>query len=190
MKIRSLPPMLTEIVHTALLACDKTKYSVYGACPACGGTLSGYDSRKRRFAVLREEGEEIPVEVILQRSYCSSCGKIVVPEGPFYPKTRIGSPVVDLTRVFAGMMPPGRVAARLGQMGIMVDRGSVREYISGDFPAVPSIAGFGMAIPVTIISLSGLAGSVQENRAVTGEDILAACNFPARYGMGQRDTPG
>jgi hypothetical protein len=177
--------MLGGIVQAALKVCDGTEYFTRGSCSACGGTLSGYDTRAKRFALLRDEDGDHPVEVILHRAYCLSCGKIVHPEEPFYPGTRAGSPVIDLCRVFSETMPYGRVAARLGQLGIAVDRWSVRAYCRTPHIPPPAIAAFGLRLPVSVISLSSLTGSVHETGQICGEDILAACYHPSRAGRGR-----
>jgi len=172
--------MLGGIVHAALRMCNGTEYVTVGPCKICGGTLSGYDMRRKRFAILHEDDGDHIIEVIIRRAYCRSCGKIVVPEEPFYPGTRIGSPVVDLCRAFADTMPYSRVATRLGLMGIVVDRWSVRAYCRPPCIPPPTIKAFGLKIPVSIISLSTLAGSLMESGQTSGDDVLAACFFPSR----------
>lgn len=180
MRLRPVPPMLVGIVQTALQECDKTEYFVKGPCSYCSGTLSGYDTRTRRFAILCDEETDRPVAVFLQRAYCRSCGRIAVPEEPFYPGTRIGSPVVDLCRALADTMPCGQVATRLGQMGVRVDRWSVRSYVQRQCAPPPTVTVFGMKIPVSIISLSALAGTHRDASRTKGEDVLTACFFPSR----------
>jgi len=173
--------MLAGIVSTALSVCDRTEYSVPGSCPSCGGILSGYDTRKRRFAVLYEDDRETTIDVIIHRSYCRSCGRIAVPDDPFYPGTRMGSPVVDLCRSFAATMPCSRVSTRLAQMGVIVDRWTVRSYCRAPLPQPPVVPVFGMQVPVSIISLSSFAGMPDKAGRINGEEILAACRFPAQW---------
>jgi hypothetical protein len=176
--------MLTQVVHTALQLCEGAEFFL-GAdkCKSCGGTLSGYDTRKKRFAILRDSDGVHSVEVSLHRAYCRSCGKVWMPEEPFYPMTRVGSPVVDLCRAFSISMPYGQVATRLAQMGIEIDRGSVRSYCLSPLPSPTTIAVFGIDIPVSIISLSSLAGNQYEGGRVRGEDVLSACNYPSRNNL-------
>jgi hypothetical protein len=181
MKLRPVQPLLSGIVNTALRACDQTEYSVHGSCKFCGGTLSGYDTRLKQFATLVDPSGEHSLEVILHRSYCRSCGKIVSPEEPFYPGTRVGSPVVDLCRAFNGSMSSGRVSVLLGQMGVRVDRWSVRGYSKKPFPAFSGVTAFGLKIPVSILSLSSMAGLLDDTGKLDGDDVLAACNYPARF---------
>ena len=180
MRIRPLPPMVTEIVTAALIACDRTEYYVHGSCSHCGGTLSGYDRRSKRFAVLCDEETDRPVSVILHRSYCRECGRIHLPEEPFYPGTRVGSPVVDLCQALAGSVTYGRVSVILSQMGVRVDRWSVRSYVARQRIPVPTVFLFGMMIPVSIVSLSTLGRTDKPGVPPRAEDVLAACYFPSR----------
>jgi len=180
MRLRPLPSIVTGIVQSALRVCDRTEYHVQGTCRFCGGTLSGYDARLKRFAVLCNNNGDERIQVILHRAYCRACGRICMPEEPFYPGTRAGSPVVDLCRALSETMPCGQVATRLGQMGIRVDRWTVHSYCKAPFSPPPTIDAFGMNIPVSIISLSSLAGSQDHAGHINGEDVLAACFYPSR----------
>lgn len=186
MRLRPVPPMLRGIVLAAIRACDGTGYFPGGSCRSCGGTLSGYDTRIKRFAILRDEDGDHPVEVHIHRAYCRSCGTITIPEDPFYPGTRAGSPVVDLCRAFADTMPYNQVATKLNQMGVVVDRWSVRSYCRIPHTQPSTIAAFGLKIPVSIISLSSLAGTLREAGYASGDDVLAACLYPSRVGTTDR----
>jgi hypothetical protein len=177
---RPVHPMLAGVVHTALQVCDGTEYFVEGACESCGGALSGYDTRTKRFAILCDDNGNHTIEVSLHRACCRSCGRIVVPDGPFYAGTRIGAPVADLCRALTMTMTCGRASARLGQMGVVVDRWSVRSYSMMPHTPTPTIAAFGVMVPVSVISLSALAGSLPEGGRAGGEDVLAACRYPSR----------
>jgi len=64
-------------------------------------------------------------------------------------------------------------------MGVLVDRWSIRHYAMTPLPEVSSVDVFGMQIPVSIISLSSLAGFAQEPAGIDMEDILMACNYPS-----------
>lgn len=181
MRLRQVPPILINIIHTALSACDGVRFHHGDSCPQCGGPLSKYDERKKRFAVLIEEDDEILVQVIIIRSYCRACDRIINPPGPFYPDTRIGAPVVDLCRSLSSVMPCTRASTYLGQMGVVVDRWSVRHYARASLPECPTMDLFGMKIPVSIISLSTLAGSLQGTDRPDMDTILAVCNYPGGF---------
>lgn len=177
---RPIHPMLTQIVQTALSVCDRAGFVARGVCQLCGGTLSGYDTRTKRFALLCDDEGVRPGEVALHRAYCHECGRIMMPEVPFYEGTRIGSPVVDLSHTLCASLSSGNAAALLGMMGVKVDRWSVCAYSCQPIPPPLTIAAFGMHIPFSIISLSGLAGQRHESDHIFGDDILAACNYPSQ----------
>jgi hypothetical protein len=166
------------MVRAALSSCEGVRFHTGTTCPSCDGTLSGYDEHKKRFAILLEEDEPHPVQLIIQRSYCHECGKIIVPAEPFYPGTRIGSPVVDLCRSLSTTMPPTRASALLAQMGVKVDRWSARHYSCMNLAEVPALEVFGTPIPASIIALSSFPRPGSEPRNAGMDDVLLACNHP------------
>jgi hypothetical protein len=178
MRTRKIPPILAGFIHAALRVCDGVRFHNGSTCKFCGGTLSGYDERKKRFAILIEDNVPCPVHVIIQRSYCRTCGNTLSPIEPFYPGTRIGSPVVDLCRSLSTIMPYSRASIYLMQMGVLVDRWSVRNYALTSLPEVPSVEVCEMEIPLSIVALSSLVASVPSSGNRDMEDILLACNYP------------
>ncbi len=54
-------------------------------------------------------------------------------------------------------MPVNRVARVLEGLGVLVDRGTVRNYAAMDFGPVPTTSIFGLTLPSSILSLSLLA---------------------------------
>ncbi len=179
MRIRKIHPIITGIIHTALRTCEGVRFHPGPVCSSCGSHLSGYDERKKRFAILLEDEISRPLHIIIQRSYCHNCGMIAVPEEPFYPGTRIGSPVVDLCRSLSSTMPYSRVSTYLEMMGVQVNRWSARHYSCTPLPEVPAVELFGIQLPHSIISLSVLSVSLEMPRAPGMEEILAACNYPS-----------
>jgi hypothetical protein len=169
---------MSGLIRTALHVCEGVRFHTSSTCRYCGGTLSGYDERRKKFAILLEDDKPNPVHVVIQRSYCRNCGNFSVPQGPFYPDTRIGSPVVDLCRSLSTEMSYSRASTYLGRMGVLVDRWSVRHYARTPLPEVPSVELFGMQIPVSIIALSTLAVSVPESGNPDMVDVLTACKYP------------
>ncbi len=151
------------------------------ACPACGGPLTGYDTRARQFALMIREGKPYPVQVFVKRFTCRKCGTFCSADEPFYPDTRSGSLVVDLCRTLAETMPFHRTAMYLAQMGIAVDRGSIRKYSRQSFPAIPTTDLFGIRLPLSVVSLASLATSAGEGSPVAGAEALAACGLPSAY---------
>jgi len=176
-----IPPMLVDLVETALTACDGTYFDRRDACPACGGGLSGYDKKKKQFAVLIEEGVRRPVHVIVKRFSCQVCKKVCFADEPFYPGTRTGSPVVDLCLTLSATMPFTRTAAYLEEMGIVVDRMTVRNFSRLADPEIPTADVFSIHLPMSIISLSTLAAGLREGSCIEGAEALAACGFPSAH---------
>lgn len=178
-KIR-VPPMLADIVQATLTSCDGILFDTCEACPHCGGELSGYDLKKRVFARVIEETEEKIVHVQVKRFSCRTCGQICYADQPFYPDTRIGSPVVDLCVTLGETLHFPRISATLADMGILVDRWSVRNYIQKNRRLIPVVDMFGIRVPVSIVSLSSLAMGVRDDRDVDPVEVLAACGYPSR----------
>ena len=181
MKQHRIPPLLADIVQSSILAFDRMVFDRRDACPACGGLLTGYDTRARQFAIMIREGKPYPVQVFVKRFTCRECGILCSADEPFYPDTRSGSLVVDLCRTLAETMPFHRTAMYLAQMGIIVDRGTIRKYTRQSFPVIPTTALFGIRLPLSVVSLASLATSGGEGSPVAGAEALAACGFPSAY---------
>ncbi|MFY9749323.1 MAG: hypothetical protein WAK75_10645 [Methanoregula sp.] len=179
MKAPRIPPMLATIVQAGLVAVDSVTFGERATCPFCGGPVSGYDTRRKVFAVIRENDRERTLRVTVKRFSCRACGRIVNADEPFYPGTRIGSPVIDLCLTLATMMPDNRTAAWLDAMDILVDRTSCRQYVRTLARPIPATALFGVSIPLSLISLSTLAAKAGERGTVSGTEVLAACGFPS-----------
>jgi hypothetical protein len=173
--------MLVDLVETALTACDGTFFDNRDVCPSCGGSLSGYDKKKKQFAILMEGQRRRPLHVVVKRFACRECKKVCCADEPFYPGTRIGSPVVDLCLTLSGTMPFTRTATYLGEMGIYVDRMTVRNFSHLEVPEIPTADVFGIHLPMSIISLSTLAAGLAEGSCIEGAEALAACGFPSAH---------
>jgi hypothetical protein len=173
--------MVMDIIQTALLACDGIEFSDQPSCPSCGGEVQGYDTRKKQFAVILENEEERVINVRVRRFYCKSCKTYCYADEPFYPDTRMGSPVIDLCKTFAATIPYCRTATHLSRLGIVIDRTSVRNYANRDFGEIKTADIFNMQLPFSIISLSSLAARAGERSGIEGAEILAACGFPSAH---------
>lgn len=182
--------MLASIVQSGLAAVDGSRFCELGACPACGGPVSGYDTKQRIFAVIRDGEEERPVHVTVKRFACRACGRISNADEPFYPGTRIGSPVIDLCLTLAKTMPANRTAAYLDAMGVIVNRSSCRLYIKDHSRPVPANDLFGIGVPLSVVSLSSLAVRAGEGTPIEGAEVLAACGFPSADRAALYRAPG
>jgi len=179
MKQLRIPPLLVDIIQSGILACEGVVFDSRDACPVCGGPVSGYDTRKKQFAVMLRDGIPYPLHVLVKRFTCRTCGIICDADEPFYTGTRHGSPVVDLCRTLSMTLPFHRTGALMAQMGIVVDRGTVRNYARGSHPEIPTSELFGVSIPLSLISLSSLTAG--EGGRIIGAEALAACGFPSAY---------
>jgi hypothetical protein len=131
--------------------------------------------------VILENEKERVIQVSVRRFYCKSCKTFCYADEPFYPDTRMGSPLVDLCKTFAATIPFSRTATSLSRLGIVIDRGSVRNYANRDFPEIPTVDIFNMRLPISIITLSTLATSAGEGGGIEGAEVLAACGFPSAH---------
>jgi hypothetical protein len=181
MKPPRIPPLIIDIVQSGLLACEGIVFETRDSCPVCGGTLSGYDTKKKQFGVIREEENNRLIHIVVKRFSCRQCHAVCFADEPFYPETRIGSPLVDLCRTLAAGMPFNRAAVFMAHMGILIERGTVRNYAHRRFPEIPSTELYGIRLPVSIISLADLATRFGEGSRIPGAEALAACGFPSAY---------
>jgi len=69
----------------------------------------------------------------------------------------------------------------MNQLGIDIDRGTIRNYAKGPFPEIPTTNLFGILLPLSIISLSELSVRTGEGGRIEGAEVLAACGFPSAY---------
>lgn len=177
---RRIPPMLADIVQATLVSCHGIVFDSCEVCPACGGELAGYDMKKKQFAVLMEDDNKNVIQVLVKRFRCRECKQICLADQPFYPDTRIGSPVVDLCVTLGETMHFPRVSSCLAEMGIVVDRWSVRNYIRKNRHAIPAADMFGIRVPFSIFSLSTLAMGTRDGSGIDAPAVLAACGYPSR----------
>jgi hypothetical protein len=181
MKPPRIPPLIIDIVQSGLLACEGIIFETRDSCPVCGGTLSGYDSKKKQFGVIREGDNNRPIHVVVKRFSCRQCHAVCLAHEPFYPETRIGSPLVDLCRTLAAGMSFNRATVFMAHMSIIIERGTVRTYAHRRFPDIPTTELYGIRLPLSIISLSELAARTGEGSRIPGAEALAACGFPSAY---------
>jgi len=181
MKSPRIPPLIIDIVQSGLLACEGIVFETRDSCPVCGGTLSGYDTKKKQFGVIREEENNRRIHIVVKRFSCRQCDAVCFADEPFYPETRIGSPLVDLCRTLAAGRSFNRATVFMAHMGIIIDRGTVRNYAYRRFPEIPSTELYGIRLPISIISLADLATRFGEGSRIPGAEALAACGFPSAY---------
>lgn len=189
MKAPRIPPMLSTIVQTGIVAVNGVTFGELAVCPFCGGPVSGYDTKKKVFAIIREGDEERTIRVSVKRFFCRACDRIINADEPFYPGTRIGSPVIDLCLSLATRMPVNRTATWLDSMGVVIDRTSCRLYVREHARAIPTTDLFGVRLPISVVSLSTLATRTGQLSPVSGADVLVACNYPSAGRAAHPVTP-
>ncbi|MDI6867289.1 hypothetical protein [Methanoculleus sp.] len=173
-----ISPMLIDLVVNALASMDGVAFTDLPACPYCGGEVTGYDMRAKRFAVILDGGGRRTIRVMVKRFHCHDCGAICYANAPFYPDTRLASPIVDLCILLGRQMPFNRVAQYLLAMSIVVDRGTIRNYASREFGDIPAADLFGLQLPLSLLNLATLALN-HKGGSIVGAEVLAACGFPA-----------
>jgi hypothetical protein len=180
MRSPRIPTIVTDIVQTALSSLDGIEFTEISSCPSCGGILQGHDSKKKQVTVLREQMGERVISIRVKRFRCRSCGALCYADEPFYPGTRIGSPVIDLFVSLSAMMPPSRAARMIDAMGIVVHRTTWRNYNGRSAADIPIVDVFGMRLPVCIVRLSDIASRSGESGPAHPDEIIAACGYPSR----------
>ncbi len=173
-----VPPMLADLMENALAAMDGAEFTDLDACPSCGGSVTGHDLRPKRFAVILEDGRERTIRVFVKRFYCRQCGSLCYADAPFYPDTRLASPVVDLCLILSQRMPFNRVAEHPRALRIVVDRGTIRNYASRDFGPIPATELFGLPLPLSLLNLA-ISTLGRERCPIIGAEALAACSLPS-----------
>jgi len=181
MKQPRIPRLIADIIQNGLLSCDGVIFDTRETCPVCGGKLSGYDTKKKQFAIMLDGDNQHPVHVLVKRFSCRECKSVCFADEPFYPGTRFGSPVVDLCRTLSEGLSLYRATAYMRHLGIIVERGTVRNYAHGSFPEIPTTDLYGLQLPLSVIALSELTTLSNEGSRIPGTEVLAACGFPSAY---------
>lgn len=180
MKSIKIPSLVSSVVLNALSGIDGMEFTFLDHCPYCKGEIRYHDNRKKRFATITIDNEKRIINVIVTRYYCKECGKLCYAMAPFYPNTKFGSPVIDLCMTLARVHPFNHSARILQEMGVVVDRGTIRNFFSRDLPEVSYAKIYGLPIPLSIFYLSDLSSKRQQSRLVTQEDVLRVCGFPSK----------
>ncbi len=174
-----VPPMLETLVLGALCRMDGIEFDRLDACDACGGDVRGHDHKRKRFASIRDEGKVREISVLVKRFRCTRCGKLCYADSPFYPDTRYGTPIVDLCCVLCRDMPYHRAARLMEAMGIVIDRGTIRNYAGRDFGTIPYTKILGIPLPLSLLRLSTAVFRFDKQSPVVGAEALTACRLPS-----------
>ena len=181
-----IPPMVTDIIQSAICSFEDAEFSHIAACPVCGGPVQGYDTREKRYVVINEGEKKRTITVKVKRFLCRHCHTLCNADEPFYPNTRIGSLVIDLYFTLSSTMPASRAGRIINAMGFVVDRTTWRNYYRPDYPEIPAADIFGMRLPLSIISLSTLAARESKNNRKYSDEMLAVSGYPSTYRAAER----
>ena len=183
-------PMLPTVIQAGIANLDGQSYTSLDACPSCRGDIAGYDTKRRFFTSLHEPGGDREIFVFVKRFRCRTCGLVSPAKAPFYPDTRTGAPVVDLSVTLSKEMSCSRAARVINALGIVIDRGTVRNYASRGFAAPPATEFFGFQLPVSIISLTMFTpGSFQPGPVIGAEALVSIGRPTAGWTFPHRPLP-
>jgi hypothetical protein len=171
-----VPTLLSFLVTNALSGVADLEFTILRNCPFCGGEVKYHDIRKKRFATIEYDGEKHLIHVRVHRFYCRECGKLCYAHAPFYPDTKFGAPVIDLCMTIARDHAYNYTARVLKEMGVVVDRGTVRNFFEKDIHDVSYVKIYGHPIPLSIFSLSDLVFRATPQYPLSEEDVLSACD--------------
>lgn len=178
MKIIKIPSLLSEVIISALTGIDQMDFTHISHCYYCKGTIKFHDIRAKRFATVIEKGEKRNITINVHRYYCRDCGKLCYARAPFYPNIKFGSPVADLCMALARDYPFNHTAKILQGIGVVMDRGTIRNFSSQNIPPVSYAKLYGLSIPLSICYLSDLFSRSTWDYQVTEDDVMEVCGFP------------
>lgn len=173
-----IPPVIGDFIYLAVSGIADVQFTDASVCPVCFGLLVAHDQKKRKFSTIRTENGEEHVYVYVKRFHCRTCGKLCYAYAPFYAMSRFGSPVVDLCVTLSKKYSYSYTASLLSEIGIIIDRGTVRKMAQIQVPDIPVADLDGIVIPQSILALSTLIMQSQLTGPLTGLDILKAVGYP------------
>jgi hypothetical protein len=177
-KVIKIPSILSSVIITALTGIDSMEFTLISECQYCKGLVRFHDIRVKRYATVIENGQKRIISVKVHRYYCRDCGKLCYARAPFYPNTKFGSPVIDLCMTLARDHSFNHTAKILQTIGVVVDRGTIRNFSGRELPLVSYAKIYGLPIPLSICYLSDLLSREKWNFQVNQEEILDVCGFP------------
>ncbi len=104
-------------------------YNEFRKCPHCKSTdCKKHNVIKKIFCKLIVDGKFVDINVFVQIYYCNKCKKTYFAKSPFYEGIMYCRPIVDLCLYFSAKNPYNRIENRFLEMGIQIDRDTVRNY--------------------------------------------------------------
>jgi hypothetical protein len=173
-----IPPIIADFVYQAMTGVSGVRFVEASFCPECGGLLISHDLKKRRFSTVATPQGPQHIHVFIKRFHCRDCGRLCYADAPFYGNSRFGSPVVDLCLALSVSGSYYQTAVTMQNLGIIIDRGTVRKTVLQYTHTVEVADLFGIALPRSIFALSTLVMSSDPMQPPNGRDVLEACGFP------------
>lgn len=158
-------------------------------CPKCGcKNHTRLDKVRKIFCRVIEDSGISAIRINLKRYRCHQCKHIYTAQGPFYPNTEYGKPIVDLALYFASTNPYNRVEHILMELGIQIDRDTVKRYVKLFKNRSLHVAGIkfaGKSIGVNVLKLLFGKSTVEELKKAYPDkrfDAVADETYPAKKG--------
>jgi len=174
-----LSPMFGELVITALCGVSNMIFMDPPSCPMChNASKKGFldhDTLKRRFATVIVKGEKVKLSVSVKRYICKQCGQVTHARSPFYPNTRLGSPVVDLAMSLASRYSFYQTSQIMEILNISISRSAIRALAQNREWNITTIPLSDLLLPASLLSLGTLMSTSHGH--LTSEDVLVACSF-------------
>jgi hypothetical protein len=170
-------PIISDLVYLAVSGVSGVHFNEVGPCPVCSGMPVSHDVKPRRFSTIYCSEGEKHIYVYVKRFRCRNCGQLCYAKAPFYEKSRFGSPIVDLCISLSQNHTFSHAAVLMNQMGIVINRGTVRKTVMVHNHLVRSTDFFGLQLPDSILALSTLVTTADPALSLRGEDVLSACSI-------------
>jgi hypothetical protein len=171
--------MFGELIVTALYEVADMTFMDPAPCPVCNDmakkSLLAHDTIKRRFATVIEGDEKVKLSVSVKRYICKHCGQVVFARSPFYPDTRLGSPVVDLAMSLASRYSFYQTNQIMEILHISMSRSAIRALAQSRRWNIATVPLSDLLLPTSLLTLGTLANSTPGH--LTPEDVLVACGF-------------
>jgi len=173
-----IPPIIADCIYYAVSGVSDVQFLETSGCPACCGPLISHDLKKRRFSTIKTDNGVTHVYVYIKRFHCRDCGQLCYADAPFYENSRFGSPIIDLCLVLSRSYSYSYTSHILDQLGIVIDRGTVRKIAQRYDHPVKVVDLYGIQLPGSILALSTLGMKSAQSGPLSGSEVLQACGFP------------
>lgn len=157
-KINKLTPnLLYKPIQEHLADFKDDLYDKPRTCPKCkSNKRKKLRTEKKLFCKIITSTRFRDIYVYVQRFQCKDCRKTYIAKAPFYDGMLYSKPIVDLILYLSAKNPFNRVEKILLELGIQVDRDTVRNYALGFQDKVKQYAGmkiFGTTLGINLLKI-------------------------------------